>query len=120
MMCLKLPSWVIVFCAGAHEHITKPRRNAKLHFTVLVSVFRCRSEQLLLPSEGCANHSAMLDKHLCHCRGGIRSCPVALNLCAENHPSNRDCTRLNHPLNCHLVCRLLLEKKKNSNNLILL
>src|SRR5258706_15183333 len=103
MIGLKLSSWVFVFCAVVHEHMTMPRRNAKAHFSLRVLVFRRRSEQLLLTYEGCANYPAMLDEHLCRRRCGVRSPPVALNLCAEHHPGNRDCARLNHPLNCHLV-----------------
>src|SRR5882762_6375494 len=88
MICLKLSSWVFVFCAVVHEHMTMPRRNAKAHFTLRVLMFRRRSEQLLLPYEGCANHPAMLDEHPCRSRRRVRSRPVPLNLCAEHHPGN--------------------------------
>src|SRR4051794_17026986 len=96
---IRLSSWVFVLCAVVHEHRTM-QKNAEAHFTSLILMFR--RQQLLLPYEGCANYTAMLNEHLCRSRSGLPR-PIPLNLCTEHHPGNWNSARLNHPMNCHLV-----------------
>src|SRR6266478_1838491 len=45
----------------------------------------------------------MFDQHLSQSWGGVRTRPIALKLCLENHPGDRNGASLDHPLNRHLV-----------------
>src|SRR5438552_11621966 len=62
-----------------------------------------RVEQLLLPLEACSHIPHVLDQHLRIGRHSCLSCPVALQFRRKDSPGERNATRLNHSLDCHLV-----------------
>src|SRR3546814_5048180 len=52
----------------------------------------------------------------CACAGGMTSPPPEVKAKGISLAADRKSTRLNPVTNAHLVCRLLLEKKKNGNS----